>query len=271
MRYTQPQGGPLRLDPANPLSIGLFASIEGTQNPWDAVAQTQWTTGSTAPPNAVTSRGVARNTTGGLYDLRRRVDGPLSTLLPWTFATTLCSTANVSLSHVFGFGIQYNGATIDIGATFYGQYRALLNYSNNYYFWGSSADWNTGIAWDTDGLIHTVMFVSDGASLYFYRDGVRRATTTLPSGLVTTVSGAYAVLGNKHQSGANSPSASILSGRAWSRALSASDAKAYAGNEFQLFASPRRILKASALYPTLSNSRFNPATSSGGYPAIDLS
>lgn len=45
-------------------------------------------------------------------------------------------------------------------------------------------------------------------------------------------------------------------------------------NPWQLFAASRRIFKSSAaaaLYPTLANLRFAPATSTGGTIAVDLS
>ncbi len=69
--------------------------------------------------------------------------------------------------------------------------------------------------------------------------------------------------------------ASISFYAAWgsNRGFSPSEAQLLIANPWQLFEDEQTYLPfgTAALYPTLSNMRFNPATSSGGYFAVDLS
>lgn len=218
---------------------GIFVSIDRNFGYANGVLVPANNYGGTGlPPLAPGPAGIGNNTTGALVDRRLLVDGPLAATAPWTIAVTLSATANVSLSHIFGFGLFYSGTAL--GASSTGQNRAILNYLNNYYWWGESADWNTGVAFDIDGIVRTIVFAHDGTNIYFYRAGVLAGSTARPAGVSTTPAGRYAVLGNKHSSGTNSPSATIYNGRAWNRCLTASEVVEYSGNPNCVYA-PRSI------------------------------
>ncbi len=216
------------------LGAGIFASIDGQIAHANGSAVVAGT-GSTLAPLAATPAGLGSNTNGGINDRRILVDGPTAVAAPWSFAATLQPFGNVSLSHIVGFNCIYSGNEIDGGAGRDQKVRGLLNYLNNYYFWGGSTDWNTGIAFDTDGLVHTVMVTHDGSTLRFYRDGVLRGSTARNHTSAST-SGGYFVIGNEHSSGAASPNARIISGRGWNRCLSAGDAANYAANPNAVYA-----------------------------------
>lgn len=144
---------------------------------------------------------------------------PTGAAAPWTISFWHRTRAFVSLSQVFGFGPQ-------LPADVNGAHRYVLQYLNNYYFWGASADWDTGIAWDVDDAWHHAAFVCDGSNLYFHRDGVQRATRTgLPPGLVTA--GTYVTAFGRHPSGTSSPNCDLDDCFIWSRALSAAEAWAW--------------------------------------------
>lgn len=209
---------------------GIFASIDRDYAYVNGLLVPATDYGGTGlPPLAAGAAGIGNNTTGALVDRRILVDGPLAATAPWTFAVTLSATANVSLSHLFGFGLLYNGTTFNTSSTI-GTYRSVLNFNSNYYFWGSSADWDTTIAFDTDSVVRTIVFSHDGTNIYFYRSGVLRGSTARPGAMIATPAGRYSVLGNKHASGTNSPSANIYKARAWGRCLAASEVAEYSAN-----------------------------------------
>jgi len=236
-RSKQPQAAaPIR---QSGIGRGIFVSIDRNFGYVNGVLVPANNYGGTGlPPLAPGPAGIGNNTTGALVDRRLLVDGPLAATAPWTIAVTLSATANVSLSHIFGFGLFYSGTSLTGSST--GQCRAILNYLNNYYWWGETADWNTGVAFDIDGIVRTIVFAHDGTNIYFYRAGVLAGSTARPAGVSTTPAGRYAVLGNKHSSGTNSPSATIYNGRAWNRCLTASEVVEYSGNPNCVYA-PRPI------------------------------
>lgn len=90
-----------------------------------------------------------------------------------------------SLSVIYGFGNPDSGLDVKGGE------RYLIEFNNDYYFWGdldgshADADWDTGIPFDTDGAWHMWVFVANATTLSFYRDGVLRASTTRPTSWVS--------------------------------------------------------------------------------------
>lgn len=219
------------------IASGLIVSVEGN-NPraWDAV-RNEALTASTTEPAWQGRHGITGfNTTGtaeSSYKLLR--DGPLAAADPWTFACTFSNGTFQSLAQFFGFGYLIPANSIDSSGTVNGTYRGLLSFNSNYYFWGAAADWDTGIAFDTDNQLHTAMFVHDGTNIYFYRDGVQRASTARPGGLIATPSGRRFVIGARHTGGSASPSAVIGPCRAWNRALSAGEAEWYGRNPWIVY------------------------------------
>jgi hypothetical protein len=223
---------------SGPLASGLFISIDGPNWRKNGDLVLSVTTSNVLPTLAPSIGGLAQYTNGSLAEIPITVDGPLAATAPWTLSATLIPSGNVSLSHLFGFGLRYNALKLSSVAPF-GEYRALLNFNSNYYFWGANADWDTLIAFDTDGKLHTVMVVHDGTNLLFYRDGVLRASTTRPAAMIATPAGRYAVLGNALDVGGTaSPNAAFVSARAWSRALSTGEVAAYFANEFAAVYAP---------------------------------
>lgn len=101
---------------------------------------------------------------------------PTSATAAWSIEFWHKSSTFVSLSQMFGFGNPFNATTSLEAPTDRGCNRYMLQFNSNYYFWGDSADWDTGVAFDTDGNWHHIVTVCDGTDMIFYRDGVSAAT-----------------------------------------------------------------------------------------------
>jgi hypothetical protein len=116
------------------------------------------------------------------------------TLLGWE------NSGYTSLACVAGFGQDPGGASWNAVT---GSHRMLLKFSNNYYFWGMNADWDTGIAYPASASSWTQWaFVFDGTTLCLCVDGKIRATRSgMPAN--TATAGSYAVIGAQHPSAAN--------------------------------------------------------------------
>lgn len=158
---------------------------------------------------------------------------PTAAAAAWTISYWHYTVAYVSLSCDFGFGQEPSGTPSA------GTIRFSLEFNNNYYFWGSSRDWDTLIAYVVGSWTH-VAFVSDGASstpgLTLYIDGTSRATGSPSSALETA--GAWAGFGSHHSAGA-SPNAYYDCGMIHNRQLSASEV--YALYEDDLRGSPETL------------------------------
>ncbi len=220
------------------LAAGIVASIDAWDNQLDMsppLGTKAWTPLGT-PTVRASPAGKTLPFTGTTLSYSRAVDVGLTRTTPWTIAVVHRPIAQLARSQLFGFGFAYNVTALDGTVTNQGQYRGILNFNSNYYFWGSNADWDTGITWDTDGATHVIVLVNDGANLTLWRDGVNRASSALPAGLVTTPAGRLVVAGSYLSgSGTTSPSSDIVSGRIWSRGLVQSEIIAYSANWWQVF------------------------------------
>jgi len=185
----------------------------------------------TSKLNHLTSSNIAKS--AGCYDFQSPslTTGVLSrgntVGLPTLAAATLTIVAvikprsYVSLSNIFGFG--RDTATLSVG---FGRY--ILQFNNNYYFWGMGADWDTGIAYDTDAHQHIIAMVKTGATSFeFYRDGILRATTTSLTGTLQnlTAGNREIFVGNGHPSAATGPDMLWGGGAIFDRALTAPEAR----------------------------------------------
>ena len=240
------------VDWSNPLSRGLWASIESGQQ-YDAVRRILLpadTAHSLAnPARVVKAGGIGGNTQAYLTMLATQREGPLAQTAPWSMAVTLSSTASVSLGCFFGFGyvvVTTINFSIDNGGA-----RCLIDYGGNYQFYTGAGLWDTGIAVDKDDKVRTLVLTHDGTNVYFYRDG-SVVSGTRPSG-IDTVAGTtgtdknFVGIGNNHSSGNTGPAATIYCGRAWNRCLSKSEVSTYVGNPWQLFAPLSRPVFAPTL------------------------
>jgi hypothetical protein len=190
-RTGQPQT-PSRLA-GSPLANGIFACFDGLSSATDPSGggAASWSFNGNSfnvPANKGLRGGFSWQTTGRTGDMHRVLDGPLAAAAPWTIAFVHAPTGDVSLSAAFGFGLELVAGTnlIETAVFTAGWCRSIIDFNSHYYFFGSGADWDTGIAWDTDGNQHVIVFVHDGTNIYFYRDGVLRASTARPGGLTAT-------------------------------------------------------------------------------------
>ena len=127
--------------------------------------------------------------------------------------------AIVSLAHAFGWG-----ATLPIDSTTAnnGERRSVLQYVGNYYFWGESADWDTGIAWNTGGWFR-IDFTGDGTNLRLYRNGVLAAGPQAYPAFAAISPGPILAAFSRHSGAASSPNMLLDDCTACDRALSASE------------------------------------------------
>lgn len=140
---------------------------------------------------------------------------------PWTMHCVFEARSSlVSLSHVWGMSnsAPVGGGLVSDGATV-GFKRSLIQYNNHYYFWGDSADWDTGVAW-VPGRVEWLTITHDGASLRFYRNGVLAAGPQARPGQLADMPSVYVVAGARHQDGTTGPTGVLYSGSIYNRALS---------------------------------------------------
>lgn len=131
----------------------------------------------------------------------------------------------VSLAGVFGFSGR-PGVLINPNN---GSGRLLIQFNNNYYFWGSAADWDTGVPYDTDGRHHVVAISSSASDIEFWRDGEKLASGARPS--LTTLSGfKYAEAGNGHDGASTGPNLNWRGGAIFNRKLPATDLRSITTN-----------------------------------------
>lgn len=101
----------------------------------------------------------------GYYTIQNAVGLPVAANAPFTITYVFKSNLYCSLGNNFGFGRSLPAST---GT---GQGRYSIEYNNRFYFWGISADNDTGISYPTDKKQHVVSWVSDGTNLYLWLDG----------------------------------------------------------------------------------------------------
>lgn len=141
----------------------------------------------------------------------------------FTIVAAFRPRAYVNLASIFGFGTDTTQQS-----TASGQIRSILQFNDNYYFWGAGADWDTGIPIDTDGRLHVVAFAKKGSITYvdFYRDGRKLASTASLTGSLSDLNTAgerSIVVGSGHPSAATGPNMLWAGGALWSRCLPDAD------------------------------------------------
>jgi len=120
-----------------------------------------------------------------------------------------------------------------------GNARGLIAFGGagkNIYFWGSSADLDSGVAWREDGAIQHVFCVSQGGSgtpMLFYRDGRLIASGTTPA--VSNTPSSTFVMGDSGQGWTQSPVGIIFKSSFYRRALSAIEVRQLSDNPWQIF------------------------------------
>ena len=107
-----------------------------------------------------------------------------------------------------------------------GASRGLIAYggtvgNRNIYFWGSSADLDSGIAWRKDGLPQHVFCVSEGTGqpMLFYRDGILVASGTTPGSPLADTTAANLFIGDTGAGWGSCPTGTIAIGAFYNRAL----------------------------------------------------
>jgi len=175
--------------------------------------------------------------------------GTLPIVDVFTHETVIETRSYVSLAGYWGAG-TYDGA-INPGN---GSIRALISFSNNIYFFGGSADWNTGIAWSTliDGNPHSIIFTSNGTNIYLYVDGEQKASTTTPA-FVEYDSGSTYKIGAGHSSMATDGDFVFYKGAMYDRFMSEGEAELLGSEPY------RSVLK-----PAIPLTYFVPAAAPAG-------
>ncbi len=161
---------------------------------------------------------------------------------PWSMEVWASMTTTVNLAAVFGMSL-----TDPSGSPATGQLRGFLQFggsSPNYhvYFWGSGADWDSGIAWNIDGLPHCYLFTSNGGAtgtVTLYIDGVSKASGT-PGGSLTTGTTPRAWAGARHGAAATTFGGKFISGRIWSANVGAMAASLFEDPYGAILAPPTR-------------------------------
>lgn len=179
--------------------------------------------------NTLTNANIPQS--GGLYDFAtptKSVDllyksdpvgMPTGAADPFTIVCVIKPRSYVSLAGVFGFSAR---SVISVNPS-NGQGRILIHFNNNYYFWGSGVDWDTGIQFDTDNCQHIVAIAASSTNIYFWRDGVQRASAARPSLQNITTGTEYIEVGNAHSSAATGPDMLWGGGALFNRELTPSE------------------------------------------------
>jgi hypothetical protein len=178
----------------------------------------------------------------------------------------LCSIT--ACSSLAGFAGLRNPSSFPSGAT-----RALLGYSGansrNIYFWGNSADVDSGVEWGIDGSLQHVVVTSGGSGtpMVFYRNRTVIYTGTTPT--LITVPSTELRIGDIGSGWSASPTGIIFYSAYHARILSFSDVS----DIWRSFA-PRQVIIPSAAAAagtyTLSNATMYQLTSTTGYPRVDV-
>lgn len=234
-RRLQQRPADFRLDPRSPLHEGLvFAGLgrapgtftyfdsspscnDGTLNGYSGAGDTPADRWQYAPPLGRWSLSLD----GGTRQMSAIASGlPVYATDAFTIAFWHNTPAVVSLANLFGFGdiLPTNGGG--------GTERYIITYLGHYYFWGSNADWDTGIAVDADETWHHIAFTFDGAYLQFYRDGVPSAGPSASPGFGTT--SIHITIGGGHSVAASSLFSTVADPLIFSRTLSAAEIAALA-------------------------------------------
>ena len=250
MRYIQPQSGPTRADPANPLARGLIAgSIPHLRT--DIVSGKPYTQeGAYATTTATAGIGLVTNGT----------NSDIFIAIPQVVLKTFClfgvfkSNGNTTDARVLGFGSSLNTIPIvSIGSGF-GSATKVRVFVRDDDGGGAGAD-STGTPFD--GTLHAVALDYDGANLRCYIDG-KLDTTVANSNLTFTVD-RFCIGALYRSSAAVWWAGSTYIGAGWNRSLSSAEHAQLAANPYQLVKSPQRVIPAS----TPAGIQFDAAGNSG--------
>ncbi|KPK75278.1 MAG: hypothetical protein AMJ79_11870 [Phycisphaerae bacterium SM23_30] len=226
-----------QINTTNPLSkefISLMSLNEGTGNIINDLSGNKYNAinlGCTWKPTSWLPYGTSLDFAAGaekLESIARRL--PIGPNDPWTIYAIVEIDTYISLANIFGFGLQLPN---DGGGPNAEKNRYILEFNNNYYFWGGTIDWDTGIGIDVDSLIHHIVFTCDGTNLRFYRDGILRAgPQVIP---YTQNAGNYITSGSGHNAVASSWDGRLVTGIIYNRALRLSEIKRNYFEPFYMF------------------------------------
>jgi hypothetical protein len=250
------------LNQSNPFTKGLVY-LTGAPIGGDSLgkAGSLALTGATYSPGI---GGVGLSVNGG-SDKATVVGVNLPTTGDFTLECLVSMTAAPSLAQVFGFGLALPDTAAD------GSLRYILTYPGtpgNIYFWGGSADKDSGVAWRTDGSLQHVFITYTGGTLYFYRDGRQIASGAPGASLIAAQTNI--TVGSKHVSGASSPTFKLYKGAIYNRALSAIEVASLSQNPWQVFQPLQRNIWAPSVVTTTTLYLRNTQTNGIGSTYYDM-
>lgn len=148
--------------------------------------------------------------------------GPAVSTTDFTIEVLLNLTSSPSLSCV----VNYNSNVTPITTDTTGRRRSILAFGStapfDIYFWGESADLDSGVKWRNDGSIQHVFVTATGGTMKFYRDGFQIASGTTPT-LAAASTNQFVTLGSRHPSGATAPAMTIFKTSIRNRALNGNE------------------------------------------------
>lgn len=119
------------------------------------------------------------------------VNLPVAAADAWTISALITVPTYRAIAVIGGFGSTLPSSTATVQ-------RYMMTQSNNYYFYGGGADWNTGIAIEISEAWRHVVFSCDGTNLYFHLNGKPRGSTARPA---FGTAGTTITVGSRHPGG----------------------------------------------------------------------
>jgi hypothetical protein len=184
---------------------------------------------------AAGDRGTAVAFTGGTTESVKQSNavGLPSATDPFAIECRVCMAGTTSLALTWGFGTDPTSVSTGNGRYFMMFGGTAPN--NNVYFWGGSADWDTGIPWITDGQFHSYIFSKNSAEIVLYIDGVRRGSTTAPT---LFFADSVVAAGDRHPSAAGTFTGRMDMGRLFAKHLNDAEAAGLVADPYAMFAPP---------------------------------
>lgn len=239
MRYTQPQAGPARLDPSNPLTAGIFAATLPHSRRELVTGQSFVQEGNYATSVSRFGRGLA--TDGSASDIY--VPIPAVSLTSFSLFGAFVSNSNGTDVRALALGSSSNSFPIvQIGAGTSSAAKVRTWSRDDAGVTPPASVESTASAFD--GTPHTVCITGDGATLSCYIDGVFDSSTPWTNGTITVDRFAVGAL-NRGTTAAYWAGSTFV-GLAYKRTLAVSDVRALHANPWQLFAKTSRIFAAAA-------------------------